>query len=143
MARILFETDVAAPSDAIVEALTTRDGIAAWWTDDVDFSGGEGTIMRLGFPVAPVPFELEVEETGPTRVAWRSVGTFPPHWEGTTVTWTLSASDGGQTKLHFSHDGWASDEGPFAMSAYTWGQLLGILKTYAETRTAAPLFTRK
>jgi uncharacterized protein YndB with AHSA1/START domain len=143
MARILFETDVAAPSDAIVAALTTRDGIAAWWTDDVDYAGGSGTLMRVGFPVAPVPFELEVEEAGPARVAWRSVGQFPPHWTGTAVTWVLSAQANGGTKVHFNHDGWASDEGPFAMSAYTWAQLLGVLKTYAETGTPTPLFTRQ
>lgn len=142
MARILFETDFAAPPDAIVTALTTAGGIAAWWTDDVQFLPGERTTMRLGFPIAPVPFELEVEEAGPTRVVWRSIGAFPPHWVGTTVTWTLAVSDRDATKVLLNHDGWASDEGPFAMSAYTWGQLVGILKTYTETGVSTPLFTR-
>src|SRR5947209_340939 len=142
MARILFETHIAAPLGTIVAALTTAEGIASWWTDDVDFPGGEGATMRLGFPVAPAPFELKVEEQGATRVIWRSVGAFPPHWVGTTVAWTLTAADDGATKVHFNHDRWVDDAGPFAMSAYTWGQLLGTLKSYVETGEPAPLFVR-
>lgn len=44
--------------------------------------------------------------------------------------------------MSFSHDGWESDEGPFASAAYTWAQLLGILGRYAETGAEAPRFTR-
>ena len=59
MARILFETDVAAPSDAIVAALTTRDGIAAWWTDDVDYAG-EATGLLLHLPGWQYPVVIDV-----------------------------------------------------------------------------------
>ena len=142
MARIVFETDVAADAATIVEALTTRDGIAGWWTDDVQLEGGEGATMRLGFPIAPVPFELVIEGAAADQVMWRSTGEFPPHWVDTTVTWTLRPGDGGTTKVHFNHDGWASDEGPFPMSAYTWGQLFGRLADHAQSGTVAPLFTR-
>jgi hypothetical protein len=120
--------------------LTTPEGIRSWWTDDVEFSGD---VMRLGFPIAPAPFELRMEETDTSRVAWRSVGAFPPHWAGTTVTWTLSSGENGETNVRFDHDGFATDEGPFASAAYTWGQLIGILKTYAETGAAGPLFTKR
>jgi uncharacterized protein YndB with AHSA1/START domain len=142
MARILFEVDVAAGSDRIVEALDTQAGITSWWTADAAFPGGVGSTMTLGFPIAPKPFELRVEEVSTDRVRWRSVGDFPPHWAGTEVVWTLTPNPDGSTKLHFAHNGWAEDTGPFAMSAYTWGQLLGILKTYAETGAATPLFAR-
>ena len=143
MARIVFELEVDAPAERIVEALDSEAGIAGWWTADVEFAGGTGTTMKLGFPIAPVPFELRVDEAGPGRVAWTSIGEFPPHWAGTRVLWTLaprSGSDG--TLVHFSHDGWASDEGPFASSALTWGRLMDTLKSYAETGVGAPLFTK-
>lgn len=143
MARIVFELGIDTPVERIVPALTTAEGIAAWWTDDVALDGGVGSVMRLGFPVAPLPFELRVEEAGPKRVRWASVGDFPPHWVGTEITWTLApAADGGGTTLHFNHDGWASDEGPLPQAAFTWGQLLGVLKGYLESGQPGPLFRR-
>lgn len=141
MARIVLETDVAADPAKIVAALTSRDGIAGWWTDDVELEGGVGATMRLGFPVAPKRFELTIDEASPQRVVWRSVGEFPPHWVDTTVTWTLTRAEGA-TKVHFNHDGWESDEGLLPHAAYTWALLLGTLDRYTKTGTAAPLFTR-
>ena len=141
MARIVLETGTAADPAALIEALTTAKGIAAWWTDDVDYAGGAETSMRLGFPVAPLPFELTVERVTDDNVVWRSTGAFPPHWADTTMSWTV-APDGEGSTVSFTHDGWASDDGPFAGAAYTWAQLLGTLTGYAETGTEGPLFAR-
>lgn len=143
MARIVFELEIDAPARRIVEALDSQDGIAGWWTADVDFPGGTGTTMKLGFPIAPMPFELRVDESGPDRVAWTSVGEFPPHWAGTRIVWTLAPKAAGDgTLLHFNHDNWATDEGPFASSALTWGRLMDRLKTYVESGVSAPLFAK-
>jgi uncharacterized protein YndB with AHSA1/START domain len=142
MARIVFEVDIAADAGAIVTALDTEHGIASWWTDDVAFPGGVGSTMTLGFPTAPKPFELRVGDVDPTRVRWESIGDFPPHWVGTEIAWTLSANAEGGTTVHFAHDGWADDSGPFPMAAFTWTQLLLTLKTHAETGQAAPLFRK-
>lgn len=138
MARIVFETDIAAPAGRIVEALSTRAGIAGWWTDDVDFPDRDR--MTLGFAVAPARFELRVDQADESKVRWTSVGAFPPHWADTEIKWTLTPKDG-STTVHFAHEGWRGDEGPFPSSALTWGQLMGTLKDYAETGAPAPLFT--
>jgi len=141
MARIVFELDVEAPPRRIVEALDSEQGIAGWWTPDVQFAGGAGSTMTLGFPVAPKPFELRVDEVSEQRVAWSSVGEFPPHWAGIHVVWTLRPSaNGDATTVHFAHDGWASDEGPLPNAAMTWGILMTSLKRYVETGTGTPLF---
>jgi uncharacterized protein YndB with AHSA1/START domain len=139
MARIVFELGIDAPAGKVAEALTTQEGIAGWWTDDVTLPGGAGATMTLGFPIAPLPFQLRVDEAGERQVAWSSVGEFPPHWAGTQVVWTLTAA-GKSTTVHFAHDGWASDDGPFGTSALTWGRLMDSLKRFAETGTAGPLF---
>ena len=78
MARIVFALDIEAGPDRIAEALDSAQGIAGWWTTDVSFAGGEGAVMTLGFPVAPRPFELRVDEVSEQRVRWSSVGEFPP-----------------------------------------------------------------
>jgi uncharacterized protein YndB with AHSA1/START domain len=144
MARIVFELDIDAPAARIVEALDSERGIAGWWTSDVNFAGGAGSTMTLGFPVAPKPFELRVDEGSEQRVRWSSVGEFPPHWVGTEIAWTLRPSaDGNGTRVHFAHDGWASDEGPLPNAAMTWGILMTSLKRYVETGTGTPLFNER
>ena len=140
MARIVFDIDIDAPAAAVLEALDTQKGIASWWTDGAEFAGGAGSEMTLTFPVAPAPFRLRVDEASEDVVRWTNTGDFPPHWTGTTVTWSLTPSDSG-TSVHFVHDGWASDEGPFGMSALTWAQLQLTLKEHVETGQAVPHFT--
>jgi uncharacterized protein YndB with AHSA1/START domain len=138
MSRIVFELEIEAPPSKVVEALDTEEGIKGWWTPSVVFPGGEGSTMQPSFAAAPVPFELRVDEVGDERVRWSSVGDFPPHWVGTEVVWTLTSS-GTSTRVHFSHDGWANDEGPFPSSALTWGLLMASLKQYVETGAGSPL----
>jgi uncharacterized protein YndB with AHSA1/START domain len=144
MARILFELDIDAPAKKIVEALDTQRGIAGWWTEEVTAPGGAGSRMILGFPGrAPQPFELRVDRVDEQTVRWSSVGPFPPHWVDTQIIWTLRPQAGGTgTTVHFNHDGWASDEGPLPMSAMTWGQLMGSLKSFVEIGVGAPLHRR-
>jgi hypothetical protein len=144
MARIVFELDIDAAPGSIVEALDSQRGIAGWWTRDVTFPGGAGSTMTLGFPVAPRPFELRVDEVSDKRVHWSSVGEFPPHWRGTEIDWTLRPSENGDaTTVHFAHDGWASDEGPLPTAAMTWGTLMTSLKRYVETGAGTPLFDER
>ena len=123
MARIVFEVDIAADASPIVAALDTESGIASWWTEDVTFAGGVGSTMTLGFPTTPKPFVLQVAQVGSERVRWESIGDFPPHWVGTEIIWTLSANPDAGTTVHFAHQGWADDGGPFPMAAFTWAQV--------------------
>ncbi|MBV9367568.1 MAG: SRPBCC domain-containing protein [Solirubrobacterales bacterium] len=139
---MLFDLDIQAPAEEIVAALDTAEGLRSWWTDDLEFPGGVGSTMKPNFPIAPMPFELTVEKVEPTDIAWRSVGEFPPPWKDTTIKWTLTANDAGGTRVHFDHDDWATDEGMFAMTAYTWGQLLGVLKNYLEAGVSQPMFVK-
>ena len=142
MARIVFEATIGATPQQIVDALDTERGIAGWWTEEVEFAGGPGSVMRVGFPGrAPQPFELRVERATEQLVHWTSVGQFPPHWVGTEVTWTLTSVDGG-TLVHFSHDGWADDGGPFPSSALTWGLLMESLRSFVETGAGTPLYRK-
>ena len=140
MARIVFDVDIDAPAASVITALSTQDGIAAWWTDGTDYPGGADVEMTLRFPVAPVPFQLRVDEVGDDVVRWTSVGDFPPHWVDTTVAWHLTGNDSGGTTVHFVHDGWADDGGPFGSSALTWAQLQLTLKEHVETGAAVPHF---
>ncbi len=142
MARIVFDVDIEAAQADVVRALTTETGIRGWWTDDASVGEGVGGELSLGFPVAPVRFTLRVDEAGPDAVGWTSVGDFPPHWQDTVIRWTLGSAGASGPSVHFVHDGWATDDGPFGSSALTWGRLMDRLKDHCETGEHAPLFER-
>ena len=73
------------------------------WTTRADVPREVGETLTLGFPVAPAPFNLQLEKSDDRTVAWRSE-TFPPHWVGTTIRRDVEARDGGSV-VSFRHDG--------------------------------------
>ena len=117
--------DIEAPQARVADAIASQSGIRGWWTEAAEVPDGEGGVM------APVPFELRIEERSEDAVRWASIGPFPPHWAGTEIRWQLAPAEGGTTVI-FRHAGWPSDDGMFGPTAFTWGQLMLSLKGYVE-----------
>lgn len=118
------------------QALTTTDGLAGWWTEDVSGSGNSGGLLQFRFP--PVGgFDIEVIEAVPSeRVRWRVVAG-PDEWIGTTITWSLSQDDDFAIVM-FSHDGWGA-EVPFMYHCSTkWAVFLMSLKSLIEIGKGTP-----
>jgi uncharacterized protein YndB with AHSA1/START domain len=144
MAReILHAVDVAADAPTIYRAISTRDGLASFWTGDAEAEPAVGSTARFRFPDAPVDLKMRVDALEPgTRVAWRCLGDFP-YWKDTRVEWELSPSPTGNgTQVLFRHVGWADDypELDCARVSWVWGQVVGRLKAYAESGQPAPFF---
>lgn len=125
-------------ADRVKSAIETADGIAAFWTDDVDFPGGVGSELRVGFQDAPMPFDLTISESTDETIRWTG-GQFPPHWQGTEVVWTFSPNPDGGTTVRLDHTGWADEDGLFAFSTYVWADVLRRLKNYVENGVRDPL----
>jgi len=139
--EILFTVDVNGEQAAVAQAIASTEGIKSWWTDRCEGDGSEGGTIKPAFPVAPMPFELRVDEATDSSVRWTSTGEFPPHWTGSEVSWQIVGNpDGPGVLVNFRHAGFPTDEG-IGMVAYTWGQLMTSLKTYVESGNAEPLFT--
>ncbi|MFJ6621132.1 SRPBCC domain-containing protein [Kitasatospora sp. NPDC091335] len=164
MPEIALQLDIAAPRAVVLAALTTHDGLAAWWTTGVD---RDGDVLLFDFPDVPEPFRLRVERADQDRVVWTNAGAFPPHWAGTWISWELAdrpaepgtpdrpAEPGtpdqpgapghragpGRTRLLFRHGGWqpGSEEGVPAVAG-TWAELLVRLKDYAQSGKVQPYF---
>ena len=137
MADILFRFDVDAPPHRVLEALKTADGIRGFWTSRAEVPTAVGETLRLGFAVAPAPFDLRLERSDDRGVTWRTES-FPPHWVGTRVIWTVEPRDDGST-VGFMHAGF--DDGADAgHAAYTWGQIMVRLKQFAESGRPDPVF---
>jgi uncharacterized protein YndB with AHSA1/START domain len=137
VADVLFRFDVDADTQTVLEAITTTDGIKGFWTTRAEVPARVGGTLKLGFAIAPAPFDLRLEQSDGRTVVWRTE-TFPPHWVGTNVRWDVEPRDEGAT-VTFRHAGFP-DEQEAAQVAYTWGQIMVKLKQYAETGRPEPVF---
>jgi len=137
MTDVLFRFDVDAGPETVLEAVKTTEGVKGFWTSRAEVPAEVGETLKLEFEIAPLPFDLRLEQSDERTVVWRTE-TFPPHWVGTTVRWDVEARDGGST-VSFRHAGFSDDE-EAGRVAYTWGQIMSRLKQYAETGQPDPVF---
>ena len=120
----------------VYDALTTVDGLAAWWTDDTKGSTDVGGVLEFRFP--PVGgFDMEIVELKPAqRVQWRVLDG-PDEWIGTTIDWNLH-QDGDYTIVMFKHEGWQEPVEFMHHCSTKWGSYLMSMKALVETGTGAP-----
>jgi len=106
MADIRHRVGINAPIAEVYDAFATREGVASWWTSDVEGDDGVGgkLAFRFGGPERVATMEI-VELTPSSRVVWRVTRDCPDEWLDTTVTFDLRA-DGDETVLLFTQAGW-------------------------------------
>jgi len=139
MPDIVMRFDTEAEPQKVREALTTSEGIQSFWTSQATVPEEVGETLMLSFSMAPMPFDLRLEQADEERVAWRPL-TFPPHWVGTEITWDLAANpEGAGTRVFMRHGGWrAENEDQLAFATFVWGLVLARLKEYVEAGRAEP-----
>lgn len=136
MSEINHRVGIKATPEQVYEALTTNDGLAAWWTNDVSGAGDEGSTISFRFDGGGPDFE--VAELVPNKsVRWWHVGKVPSAWERTEVRFLLQA-DGEQTFVRFSHSNWKGNDEFLAHCTTKWAVFLLSLKAYLETGKGHP-----
>ncbi|MEY2241914.1 SRPBCC domain-containing protein [Streptomyces sp. BF23-18] len=134
MADILHRVGTTAARETVYQALTTVDGLAAWWTTDTAGSGDDVLQFRFGDVGG---FDMKVLELQPdARVRWEVVSG-PEEWVGTTVTFDLK-QEGEWTIILFAHEGWREQVEFMNHCTTKWALFLMSLKSLAETGTGAP-----
>jgi uncharacterized protein YndB with AHSA1/START domain len=138
---MLHAVDVVANASTVFRALTTTQGLAAFWASDSEAEPRVGSVARFGFAGAPVDLRMRIDDLREGRsVTWACLGDFP-WWAETTVSWDLAHSEAGQgTTVAFRHDGWA-EEYPtleYARVNYTWGRIMGALQAYLGSGEPQP-----
>src|SRR4051812_40809322 len=105
---ILHRVGIKGSADAVYQALATRAGLAAWWTEDTQGESAVGGALRFRFHADGREiggFDMQVLELKPgARVVWRVVEG-PPEWVGTEIRFELKTS-GEFCIVHFEHRGW-------------------------------------
>ena len=137
---ILHRVGIKAPLNEVYKALTTRNGLAAWWTGNTQGEGKVGTALQFRFSAGGAEiggFDMKVLELKPTkRVLWQ-VAEGPEEWVGTTVSFDLKQS-GEHVIVLFRHQGWKEPVEFMHHCSTKWAIYLMSLKALMETGRGTP-----
>ena len=139
LSDMVHEVAIAAKPQTIYRAITTTEGEAGFWVPKNTMSPKVGHIASFEFKGAPVPLRMRVDALEENRrVALTCLGEFPG-WKDTTVTWTLKPGADDTTTVEFRM-GNLGGYPPEAVGSvnYTWGQIVGRLKAFAESGKPQP-----
>jgi uncharacterized protein YndB with AHSA1/START domain len=157
MPNIRHELIIGASVDQVYNAITTSEGLSAWWTPDTVAKAEAGSIARFAF--GPTYFkEMKITELKPRElVKWTCI-TGADEWIDTTLTFKLEAGDkkavlnshpeltdqiqqqnnSNVTLLILQHEDWKDYTPMYAECNFTWGQFLRSLKLFCETGEGTP-----
>jgi hypothetical protein len=117
------------------QALTTREGLSGWWTDDTKGESDVGDVLQFRFGAGG--FDMKVLELEPAKhVQWQVVDG-PAEWIGTKVNWDIR-QEGDWTIIVFKHQGWKEPVEFMHHCSTKWGVFLLSLKSLLETGKGAP-----
>lgn len=135
MVDILHRVGIRSSVDDVYKALTTREGLAGWWTSNTQGESSVGGVLQFRFGAGG--FDMKVLELQPsTRVLWQVVDG-PPEWIGTRVSWELK-QDGDFVVILFKHLGWKEPVEFMHHCSTKWAVFLLSLKSLVETGKGAP-----
>jgi uncharacterized protein YndB with AHSA1/START domain len=137
---ILHRVGIKASPDEVYKALTTREGLAGWWTRNTQAESKVGGALRFRFSADGKEiggFDMKVLELRPgKRVLWQVVDG-PQEWIGTKISWDLK-QDGEYTIVLFQHQDWKEPVEFMSHCSTKWAIFLMSLKSLVETGKGAP-----
>src|SRR5260370_36782537 len=136
MVDILHRVGIKSKSlNDVYKALATREGLAAWWTNDTKGDSKVGGVLQFRFEGGG--FDMKVLELQPAkRVLWQVVDG-PKEWIGTKVSFELK-QEGDFTIILFKHEGWKEPVEFMHHCSTKWATFLMSLKSLLETGKGAP-----
>ncbi len=140
MADILHRVGIKSSSDEVYKALATREGLAAWWTNNTQGEGEVGGALTFRFSAGGSDiggFKMKVLELHPAkRVLWQVIDG-PAEWIGTKISWDLK-QEGDFSILLFKHQDWKEPVEFMHHCSTKWAIFLMSLKSLVETGKGAP-----
>ena len=136
MLSILHRVGVKSSTSDVYRALTTRQGLAGWWTADTRGSFDVGGVIGFHFGTRGF-FDMKVLELDPgRRIAWQVVDG-PKDWIGSKVNFDLK-QEGEQTTVLFKHEGWKEQSEFMHHCSTKWATFLMSMKALVETGKGGP-----
>lgn len=140
MADILHRVGIKSSVDGVYKALSTREGLAAWWTTNTQWDGKvNGTIKFLFSADGKVlgGFDMRILELEPAKCVQWQVIDGPEEWIGTVIRFELR-QEGDFCVVLFKHQGWQEPVEFMHHCSTKWATYLMSLKSLAETGNGAP-----
>ncbi|MBI1823215.1 MAG: SRPBCC domain-containing protein [Nitrospirae bacterium] len=137
MGDILHKVGIKSSSlDAVYKALTTHEGLAAWWTKNTKGESGKvGGVLQFRFEAGG--FDMKVIELHPAKsVVWQVVDG-PKEWIDTKISFQLR-QEGDYTIVFFKHQGWKEQSEMMYHCSTKWGVFMLSLKSLLETGKGSP-----
>ena len=140
MVDILHRVGIKSSPNDVYKALTTREGLAAWWTNNTHGESKVGGVVKFRFSARGSEiggFDMKVIELEPAkRVLWQVVDG-PEEWIGTKISFDLKqASD--HAIVLFKHQDWREPVEFMHHCSTKWATYLMSLKSLVETRKGSP-----
>src|SRR4051794_17179780 len=95
MVDILHRVGIKSSPAEVYKALTTREGLAAWWTSNTQGEGKVGGALRFRFSSGGSEiggFDMKVLELRPAELVLWEVVDGPAEWIGTKISFELKRS---------------------------------------------------
>jgi uncharacterized protein YndB with AHSA1/START domain len=140
MVDILHRVGIESSATDVYKALTTREGLAAWWTNNTQGESKVGGVVKFRFSAGGSEiggFDMKVIELQPAkRVLWQVVDG-PEEWIGTKISFDLKQA-GEHAIVLFKHQGWKEPVEFMHHCSTKWAIYLMSLKSLVETRKGSP-----
>jgi len=136
MTDINHRVGIKASPEKIYHALTTNDGLATWWTNDISGAGDVGAIIKFRFNGGGPDFAV-TELISNRAVRWKHTGTMPESWMGTEILFQLQV-EAQQTFVRFTHSNWQASTDFMAHCSTKWAVFLLSLKDAVEINQGRP-----
>ena len=137
---ILHRVGIKSSLDEVYNALTTREGLAGWWTINTQGESTVGGVLVFRFSTDGRDiggFDMKVLELQPAqRVLWEVIDG-PAEWIGTKVSFDLK-QEGAYSIILFKHADWREPVEFMHHCSTKWGVFLISLKELVETGKGAP-----
>ena len=137
---ILHRVGIRSSLNEVYKALTTRDDLAAWWTNNTQGESKVGGVLKFRFSAGGSEiggFDMKVLELHPAkRVLWQVVDG-PQEWIGTKISFDLKQA-GDHAIVLFKHQGWKEPVEFVHHCSTKWAVYLLSLKSLVETEKGTP-----
>jgi uncharacterized protein YndB with AHSA1/START domain len=140
MVDILHRVGIKSSPGEVYKALATREGLAAWWTNNTQGESKVGGLLKFRFSAGGSEiggFDMKILELQPAkRVLWQVVEG-PKEWIGTTISFDLKQA-GDHAIVLFKHQGWKEPVEFMHHCSTKWAIYLMSLKSLVENRKGSP-----
>jgi uncharacterized protein YndB with AHSA1/START domain len=135
MAEIRINLTIKAGVDKVYSAITTQEGLSAWWAKQT-IAKPELDFVNV-FTFGPIRNEMKVTKLVTNKnTAWKVINS-TEEWVDTNISFDLEEKEG-NTIVRFAHADWRSSTDLLARCTYDWARFMTSLKSLCETGTGSP-----